>query len=85
MNDKKLLDKTLLSPFTIVENNFVGLTNKHFDSGDNSGLAGKSYEIKKRMQEQLAKTNHDIRLSLYHLSKIIDSGEFHIPIIFGKV
>ena len=34
------------------------------------------------MKEQLSKTNHDIRQALYHLSRVIDNGDFHIPIVF---
>jgi hypothetical protein len=40
MKDKSLQDKTLLSPFTIVQNNFVGMTNNHIQSEGSLGLAG---------------------------------------------
>ena len=33
------------------------------------------------MKEQLS---NDIRQALYHLSKVIDTGDFHIPIVFDR-
>ena len=36
------------------------------------------------MKDQLSKTNQDIRQALYHLSKVIDTGDFHIPIVFDR-
>ena len=80
IKDKQLQDKSLLSPFTIVENNFVGVTSDHLlhqeDNKDGCGL-DKMFS-KRTMKEMLQKTNHDVKLALYQLSRLVDAGDFHI-------
>jgi hypothetical protein len=82
MKDKKLKSTTLLSKFTILENNFSGLTSSHLlnqdeKPGSDVGLGG----TKAEMQELLQATTHSIREALFHLSKLIDTGDFHTELI----
>ena len=80
IKDKELQDKSLLSPFTIVENNFVGVTSDHLlHQEDNKDGVGQDKIFSKRtMKEMLQKTNHDVKLALYQLSRLVDAGDFHM-------
>ena len=83
IKDRQLQDKSLLSPFTIVENNFVGVTSDHLlNQEDNKDGVGQDKIFSKRtMKEMLQKTNHDVKLALYQLSRLVDAGDFHIILV----
>jgi len=83
IKDKQLQDKSLLSPFTIVENNFIGVTADHLlNQEDNKDGVGNDRIFSKRtMKEMLQKTNHDVKLALYQLSRLVDAGDFHIILV----
>ena len=70
--------RTLLSKFTILENNFCGLTSDHLLRSDeeccNEYTQGGA---KAEMHQLLQATTHSIREALFHLSGIVDTGDFH--------
>ena len=87
MKDEQLKGRTLLSKFTILENNFSGLASDHLLTNDfkvKGGVDGKHIE-KTEMQDLIQKATHSIREAMFELSKVVDTGEFHTELKEDKL
>lgn len=76
LKDEKLNGKSLLSKFTILENNFCGMASNHLLKNDyKQNISNKSE--KTEMKELIKTMTHNIREAMFELSKVIDTGGFH--------
>ena len=74
---KHRLNQTFLSPFTIVENNVVGLTTDHLVNKANKRIIGRQRKEVMPMVELLKQTNWQVMSVQNDLKRIVDNGEFH--------
>ena len=68
-----------LSQYTIVESNFLRLTEDVLIKDKESGESGQKEAIKV-IHGMLEDTKHQIELATYNLSKLVDNGDFHIEL-----
>lgn len=72
----------MLSPFTIVQNNFLALTSDQlFDEGDDPK---KFMGLKQKVTEELGQTEKKIKRAMYELSRVVQSDDLYVHLKFDQ-
>ena len=74
-----------LSPFTIVENNVVGMTESHLVHGGYQRGIGKYVKMQASVKEKLSEANWQIMAIQNDLKRIVDNGELHMFLSLNAV